>query len=182
MHLSKLRAAGIVRVRAQGRNRYYELARADVARAVEALASLAPARSAKATQPLSDLEKGRTCYDHLAGQLGVRITEALVARGWILLRRGTYYSVESAGFAGFAALGIDIAAIRPKTRRRFAVPCIDWSERRPHLAGALGAAVAARFFALKWVARSRTHRVVRITVRGRIALQGRLGVEAPYPT
>jgi len=173
-HLGKLRQAGIVRVRAQGRNRYYELARADVARAVEALAALAPRDASAPAQP-SELQRARTCYDHLAGQLGVEITAALVAKGWLVLRRNVY-RLETEGTRGLAQLGIDPGALGKNARRPFAVPCIDWSERRPHVAGALGAALASRMFELRWLERTSTPRAVRVTVRGRAALHRDFGV------
>lgn len=147
---------------------------------MEALAVLAPAGEPPAVtdrferEALADLRFARTCYDHLAGWLGVAITEALLARR-LLVEAGEGFEVTAGGEAWFAGLGVDVAGAR-RTRRAFARGCVDWSERRPHLAGALGAAWAARLFALGWVERVAGERTVRLTGRGRGALRRELGV------
>lgn len=172
-HLHKLLAAGFLRVHAQGRHRYYRMARADVARAVEALAQLAPSTEAL-ERPETPLGRARTCFDHLAGALGVRLTEALVNRGWIALGRKAY-RVLPAGRRGLAELGI-VAASFAERGPQLARPCIDCTERRPHLGGALGAALARRLFELGWIARGRTPRVVRVTARGLAEISRTFGV------
>jgi DNA-binding transcriptional ArsR family regulator len=172
-HLAKLLSAGFIRVSAQGRHRYYRLARADVARAVEALAALAPPGQAVESRS-SPLQRARTCYDHLAGQLGVQLTQALIERRWIGLRRSEYRTLRD-GRRGLAELGIDVDALHAR-RRPFARPCIDCTERRPHVAGALGRALACRLFELRWIARTATPRAVRVTVLGRVELLRAFGV------
>jgi len=172
-HLSKLLGAGFVRVRAQGRSRYYALARPDVARAVEALAALGP-RPREDTERTDPLRSARTCYDHLAGRLGVGITDAMVSRGWIAVR-GNEYRVLDEGRGALEKLGIDLEAC-VSARRPLAKICIDCTERRPHLSGALGAALAERLFELHWLARTKVPRAVRVTQEGRTRLHRTFGL------
>lgn len=180
VHLAKLVAGGLLAVEARGRHRFYRLAGCAVAEAMEALAALAPAGESPATadrferEALAELRFARTCYDHLAGWLGVAIAEAMLARRF-LVEAGDGFAVTAGGEAWFAGLGVDVAGAR-RARRAFARGCVDWSERRPHLAGALGAALAARLFDLGWVERVAGERTVRLTRTGRGALGRELGV------
>src|SRR5215831_12565358 len=167
-HLGKLLAGRLLVVQARGRHRYFRLASDDVGRAVEALMAVAPARPVRDPGRASALEAmraARTCYDHLAGRLGVAVTEAMVRARWIRPRKGDY-RVSPRGEASLGALGIDLGHAR-RQRRTFARACLDWSERRPHLAGALGAAFASRCFELGWLRRSPDGRQVMLTERGR---------------
>jgi DNA-binding transcriptional ArsR family regulator len=178
-HLAKLESAGLVRARAQGRHRYYELADARVARAVELLSTLAPPCVApQHSHPGRGcgeaLRKARFCYDHLAGTLGVALADSLL-REKLIREDGDDFTVTPAGTKRFAALGLDLDAARAR-RRHFARRCLDWSERRPHVAGALGTAIADLMLARKWVARSRDDRSARVTPAGLAALQSEFGL------
>jgi DNA-binding transcriptional ArsR family regulator len=177
-HLAKLLAGGLVKCATQGRHRYYRLAGPEIGTVLEALMVLAvggPKRRRPPGPRDAAVRQARTCYDHLAGKLGVAITDALVARGH--LKEGEPdYEVTAAGDAFFGELGIQVAPLRTN-RRHFARPCIDWSERRPHLAGALGAAMAERCFALGWLSRRAEGRTVEVTVPGRRGLRDSLGLD-----
>jgi len=137
-HLARLTGGGVLEVRAQGRHRYFRLADADIAAALEALmgaASAAPQRSFGPADPA--LRAARVCYDHLAGEAGVRLHDALRAHGLLLADGG---ALTDAGEAWCRRRGMDLEALQA-TRRPLCRPCLDWSERRDHLAGALGAAL-----------------------------------------
>jgi DNA-binding transcriptional ArsR family regulator len=175
-HLSKMLDAGLLAVEHGGRNRYYRLAGPEVASALEALAVISPARevrSLKDSTRAGALAEARTCYGHLAGRLGVSIADALASRGAIA-RDGE--RIEVIDRAAFAALGVD-----PRLRGK---PCNDWSERRPHLAGPLGVALATRLFALGWIERLPQPRAVRLTAEGERELHAalRIGGEPGYAT
>lgn len=177
-HLAKMTAAGLLAPAKQGRHRYFRLASGEVARMLEAVqlvaALHAPPRHRSRSGGDEALRFARTCYDHLAGRLGVALADSLTERGQIeLAEEGGI--VTAAGEAFLADLGLDLAAARAK-RRSFCRPCLDWSERRPHIAGALGAALADRLLALGWLRRQRDSRAVTITPPGRLALRERFGV------
>jgi DNA-binding transcriptional ArsR family regulator len=184
-HLSRLREAGWVAFEVRGRLRLYRIASRHVAALLEVAARIAPAsgpRPAGGVSRAAAMRCARTCYDHLAGRLGVCVTSALLDRGVLEARRGAFFLVDPA-HPLLAALGIRPPPVgqRPVVRA-----CLDWSERRPHLAGALGAAVATRFLDAGWVVRARDSRAVRLTDRGRAVLREVLGVdplriEAPTP-
>jgi DNA-binding transcriptional ArsR family regulator len=177
-HLAKLVAGGLLRMERQGRHNVYRLASPQVARLLEALATLAPPASPgtfREARHGRDLRLARSCYDHLAGRLGVAVTEALVRDG-ALRPRGAAYALTPRGERRLVRLGIDLAAARA-SRRAFARPCLDWSERRHHLAGALGAALLARFLDGDWLERRRNGRSLAVTERGWRGLQSALGVE-----
>jgi DNA-binding transcriptional ArsR family regulator len=176
-HLASLREAGLVAPEKSGRSHYYRLGGAAVAEAMEALQVLA----ADAVQPgwraaLHDepLRIARTCYDHLAGRLGGAITESLIQRRY-LEPRGGNFRVKTAGERFLLCLGVNVEDARAK-RRQFARQCLDWSERRSHLAGSLGAAFASRCFDLGWIRRIRGSRAV--ASRTRAALR----FEIPFPS
>ena len=170
-HLARLVGGGLLAVTQQGRHRYFRLASADVARMLEGMMVVAnhggsagsPRRATPRIAPA--LREARTCYDHLAGRLGVGIADALVARGVVMLGDEAGEVTED-GRAWLAAFGIapDPAA---RTRRLLCRPCLDWSERRPHLAGVLGAALCRRCVDLGWIRRERDSRAVTITTDGR---------------
>jgi DNA-binding transcriptional ArsR family regulator len=178
-HLARLTGAGLVTVRVEGKHRHYSLAGPAVARVLEGLSVLGggaprPERSRTPTR----LRAARACYDHLAGRIGVGLHDRFRALGYLTLAPGAggaAYDLSPEGTRAMAALGIDVAATRAQ-RRRFAYGCLDWSERRPHLAGALGAAVLASALSRGWVVRELDSRALDLTSRGRRALASRFGV------
>lgn len=170
-HLTKLVEAGLVRVEPQGRHRYFRLAGRDVAQLLESLMGVA--FRAGAVRPRSSprqpaLRKARVCYDHLAGELAVAVFERLQERQWLVPRDGLLELTDT-GHRQLRALGIATAGLTGG-RRPLCKPCLDWSERREHLAGALGAALLARIFALGWAGREAGSRVVRFSPEGEYAL------------
>src|SRR5205814_383342 len=153
--------------------RYYSLAGADVARVLEALGVLAGSpRSGFIPRTPERLRAARTCYDHLAGALGVALHDRLKARGWITVGSAERCEVTAAGERGLAGFGVELAALR-RSRRRLAYECLDWSERRPHLGGALGAALLDLCLERRWVRRERDDRVVHVTPLGARELPAR---------
>ena len=169
-HLARLTDGGLLALEVRGRHRYFRIASADIAASIEALANVAqvsapqrPAPRPVRTVP-TDMRYARTCYDHMAGELSVRVFERLVGRGLLSLQ-GTSLEATSDGAARFADWGIDVSAQRSR-RRRFACTCPDWSERRPHLGGALGAALLDSWAARGWVERTERPRILRITPTG----------------
>ncbi len=176
-HLARLLAGGLVACESQGRERRYRLASPAVADAMESLAQLAPVaevRSLRAADSAAAIRTARTCYDHLAGRLGVGLTEAFVERRLLVLGDASY-ELTAAGDDALTLLGVDVATARTH-RRTFARACIDWSERRPHLAGALGAEVADAVLAQGWVRRRPHDRGLSVTAAGETELRA-LGVE-----
>jgi len=176
-HLARLEDARLVCVEVVGRERHVRLAGPEVAHVIEQLAALAapPARAltAGARRRADEMRFARTCYDHLAGVLGVMVSSALVRRGW--LRDGDFApSAELASWLGSHDMAIATATGRPTSRA-----CVDWTERVPHLAGAAGAAVANVFIAERWTVRVRDGRALRVTARGRRALADELGLHLP---
>ena len=180
-HIAKLTQAGWVRGEARGRNRYLRLANPDVAGLLEALAVVGgtPLASAGPLRHVSgELRLARSCYDHLAGQAGVGLTEALVIEGAIE-EEGRGYRVTSSGRDRLARLGIDTGAIETTAKlgkRYFTRTCLDWSERRHHLAGALGQALLALVLERGWFERRRGTRALRLTNAGRRSLYHEFGV------
>jgi DNA-binding transcriptional ArsR family regulator len=176
--LEKLIAGRLVAADRQGRHRYYRLASSTVIGLLEALATVAapaPARTFREGQEGKALRLARTCYDHLAGQLGVRIAEALLAGG-CLAPSARDYVLTPAGERLFRRLAVDVAGAR-SARRSFARACLDWSERRHHLAGALGAALLDRLFELGWIERTPSSRAVRLSDPGRRGLRAHFQIE-----
>jgi DNA-binding transcriptional ArsR family regulator len=166
-HLARLCEGGLLSVARQGRHRYFRIASPEVAGAMEGLMSIAPPAAGTPPRPGprdETLRRARVCYDHLAGEAGVRLLERLRERG--LVRGGeSELALSADGEAWCARVGIDVAALRAR-RRRLCRPCLDWSERRAHLAGALGSAVLDRLFALGYARRERDSRAVILTPRG----------------
>ncbi|WZB76732.1 helix-turn-helix transcriptional regulator [Achromobacter insuavis] len=164
-HFQRLREQGLVEQAAQGKHRYYRLANAEVARALEALLVVAGAERTqfKPNTP-SALREARTCYDHMAGTLAVRIHDAMLARQW-LAADGRDYALTPLGEASLAQVGVDVAQARQR-RRRFACPCLDWSERRSHLGGALGAALLEALLARGWIDKDLDSRALSVTRKG----------------
>jgi DNA-binding transcriptional ArsR family regulator len=176
-HLGQLTDAGLLRVDVRGRHRYYRLAGPQVAEAVESLMVVARRDRSEAMGITSDLQAmraARTCYDHLAGKLGVLVTRSLVKRRY-LAPDGRNFRVTRAGEAFFERAGVEVEKAR-RQRRVFARECIDWSEHRPHLAGALGAALATRCLDQKWVKRVPRDRSLTVTTEGMRGLRKAFGV------
>ncbi|WP_194820369.1 helix-turn-helix transcriptional regulator [Nocardia sp. XZ_19_385] len=179
-HLNRLLSGGLLAERRQGRHRYVQLADARVAELLEAMVGhLEPQKprvsSLRAATASEALARGRTCYDHLAGRLGVVITDAMIARD--LLDPATGFALTDPGLTWLTGpLGVDPAELR-KTRRPLAKPCLDWTERRTHLGGAAGAHLCRRLRDLDWVQRSGTGRAVRVTPHGASGLADLLGIQ-----
>lgn len=199
-HLARLLDGGLVTVIRQGRHRYYQLAGHDVAAAIEALSQLGPparVRSLRQSRRAVALAEARTCYDHLAGRAGVELLDALLresllaemdqadagpgpgtdrrlAGGPVTDMTAVRYRVTRRGTAALTSFGINIDAIRT-SRRRFAGPCLDWTQRRPHLGGALAAAITAQLFERAWIERGPRPRSVRVTPSGREGLAATFG-------
>lgn len=181
VHLNRLRTEHLVRVHVQGKHRYYSLEGPHVARALEGLSILAGRPSVKfVPNTPSRLRAARTCYDHIAGTAGVLLHNRFKTLGWISTGskddRGDVYDVTANGAKAFAALGIDVSATRT-LRRRFAYACLDWSERQPHIGGALGAAILKTALNRKWVVQDLDSRALDVTSRGRREILARFGVQ-----
>jgi DNA-binding transcriptional ArsR family regulator len=178
-HLIRLTEGGLLQAVPQGRHRYYRLANARVAGLLESMAGFVPRKETDITRPKSPMQIARTCYNHLAGRLGVGITEALIGRG-LLREIGRDYQLTRKGTRWFTDLGIETDTLS-KSGRVFARQCLDWSERRNHLAGTLGSVLAEHLFECGWIQRRRESRAVRITELGCRELQRRLGVSCEQP-
>ncbi|MFD6922192.1 ArsR/SmtB family transcription factor [Streptomyces sp. NPDC059944] len=178
-HLGKLVAGGLLTEERQGRHRYVRLADARVAQLVEDLAAHAGPRPAERPRTLRDssagsaMARGRTCYDHLAGRLGIALTDALTGRG--LLRQDTGFALTDAGLRWFDGAGI---SLERAGRRPLARACLDWTERRPHLAGTAGAALCRHALDAGWCVRVGSARAVKVTPDGERAFAELLGIEA----
>jgi DNA-binding transcriptional ArsR family regulator len=177
VHLQRLRAQRLVKVSAEGRHRYYALDRPEVAAALESLNVLAGAGPSFVPGTPHRLRGARTCYDHIAGTLGVSLYERFTRDGWLTPspRANGACELTSAGRDVLDALGVDVEAARAQ-RRRFAFACLDWSERVPHLGGALAAAVLHVFLRKRWVVQEPDGRALDVTPLGRRELQRRLGI------
>jgi DNA-binding transcriptional ArsR family regulator len=179
-HATMLVRHGLLAEERQGRHRYVRLAGPRVAQLLEDLqqhlpAPAEPPRSLRAAMASTAMARARTCYDHLAGRLGVAVVDGMTAAG--LLRQDTGFAVTDDGIAWLEGkVGLDLSAARA-ARRPFARPCLDFTERRPHLAGSVGAVLCRHFLDAGWVARIGTQRAVRVTDTGQRALLDLLGIE-----
>ena len=184
VHLARLTTLRLVRVSAHGKHRFYSLEGADVAATLEALSVLAGGPgSAVGREGLGGLRAARTCYDHIAGALGVAWYDRLTVLGWLSADAragGNACDLTAMGVVALEALGVDVTATRA-LRRRFAYGCVDWSERRPHLGGALGAALLEVALKRRWVLREPDSRVLSITSIGRRELLTRFGFRVESP-
>jgi len=180
VHLSRLKSENLIKVLVQGKHRYYSLEGAEVASALEALSVLAGnQRAIFVPNTPNHLRAARTCYDHIAGTLGVALHDRIKTLGWIsthTLEAGGTYNLSAKGAKAFESLGVDVSAARA-LRRRFAFACLDWSERRSHLGGAVGAALLNVALKRKWLTQHLDSRALHITSHGRRELQARFGLK-----
>jgi DNA-binding transcriptional ArsR family regulator len=179
-HLGKLSDAELVIAEAQGRHRYYRLADPDIAHALESLTTVAARAKGLRTRPGPKepaLRRARVCYDHLAGDMGVALFDALVKARWLAQRQGEVMLAKP-GREGVAALGVDLGALE-SANRPLCRACLDWSVRRNHLAGALGAGLLQHIYAQGWARRRSGTRVVEFTSAGERAFQRTFGIETP---
>lgn len=177
-HLSKLLAGAILKVDVQVRHRYYSFANAEVAYAVESLANLSHQNAVTGVKKPLDQNKikyCRTCYDHLAGKVGVLIVEQLIADMLIDLQNKNFRVTER-GSDFFSKFGLEVIELQ-KQRRHFAKACLDWSERKYHLAGSLGAALLDRMLQLDWLRRTKNSRAIIVTSLGRNGLKNTFGID-----
>jgi DNA-binding transcriptional ArsR family regulator len=198
-HLSKLVKGGLLSVERHGRHRYFALASPAVGELIEALANLAPAapvRSLRQGNRAAALRAARTCYDHLAGMLGTSLMAAMLERELLTGGDGIFrrdraqadrlsapgfdldYQLTERGRAELESFGIDFATLRARPRPLIRY-CVDWSEQRHHLAGALGAALTTRFFELGWINRAQRGRALQVADEGWAGLRETFGVERP---
>jgi DNA-binding transcriptional ArsR family regulator len=177
-HLARLKDEQLVQLLAQGKHRYYQLAGPDVAAALEALLVVAglPRPQFKPNTP-DRLRHARTCYDHMAGSVAVRLHDHLAAQGWLAEGGDAArdYELTPAGEQGFVRLGVDTTALR-KLRRRFACPCLDWSERKPHVGGALGAALLQLALKRGWVEQDLDSRALAVPPKGQRQMLAAFGL------
>jgi DNA-binding transcriptional ArsR family regulator len=173
-HLAKLVNGGLLECESQGRHRYFRIASADVAHLIESMASVSTVISPRVPRPASltrsmpvEFSFARTCYDHLAGTIGVSVLDSLLEAGW-LTREGRQFVISEHGKNQFTKLNVDIVSSQ---KRMFAPVCIDLTERRPHLGGALGANLLILFVSKRWILRSKGSRTVSVTPQGDIALK-----------
>lgn len=180
-HLAKLVDARLLSVVKQGRHRYYRLASPLVGRMLEGIMAVAAIETPPRYRPRSSRDEAlllaRTCYDHLAGRLGVAIADSLVARSRLILNDDAG-EVTAQGVEFLRDLGVELAAVPRRNPRMFCRPCLDWTERRPHLAGALGGMLAHRCFELGWLERRRDSRAVAVTARGRDGFRDAFGFDS----
>lgn len=177
-HLHRLSSERLVKVFAQGKHRYYSLEGPIVAATLEALSVLAGVPRPKFVPSTPDrLRAGRTCYDHIAGSLGVSLHDRFHALGWLSpsAMGGNGYDLTNGGAKALESLGVNVDETRA-LRRRFAFACVDWSERRPHIGGALGAALLKLALKRKWVLQDLDCRALEVTGRGRRELLARFGL------
>ena len=189
-HLAKLLEGGMITVIRQGRHRYYRLAGHEVAAALEALGLISPGlpvRSLRQSREAAALAEARTCYDHLAGKAGVELLDGLLRRGLLEEKSGRTdhgdtsslrFEVTGAGTKELGSFGLNLLQLR-RSRRHFAGTCIDWTQRRRHLNGALAAAITSRLFELGWIERGQRRRSVRVTPAGIEGLASTFGVALP---
>ena len=176
-HLAKLTESRMLSLQKQGRHRYYRLATPQVGRMIESIMEVAvsaPERYRPASKADTALRAARTCYDHFAGRLGVGLADMLSSRGHVVLA-DEGGEVTEAGIEFLTGFGLDLAEAR-RRRRAYCRPCLDWTERRPHLGGAVAAALTQRCFDLRWVERQRDSRALIITPAGRRGFDEVFGV------
>ena len=180
VHLQRLLAEGLIDVTAQGKHRYYRLSGKQVARTLESLSVLAGCPSKKfVPNTPTELRFARTCYDHMAGKLGVLLHDRFMELRWLKENAASgkpAYELTVNGNKALADLKIDVEGVR-NLRRRFAYPCLDWSERQPHIGGALAGAILDAAFKRKWLERDLNSRALEVTKHGKREMRSRLGIQ-----
>jgi DNA-binding transcriptional ArsR family regulator len=174
-HLHRLMQERLIKVHVQGKHRYYRLFNSDVSAALEKLSVIAGSSGKIVPNTPSELREARTCYDHIAGKLGVAIHNCFTKMRW-LKENSTGYELSTKGTTFLEGLGINVDAMNQE-RRKFAYPCIDWSERQPHIGGALGAAILKIALDRKWVVRELDSRALNVTRLGKREMHSRLRLE-----
>lgn len=180
-HLSKLSRGGLITMQRDGRCRYYKLAGPRVANALEALGAISTVRSAAeyiASHQDKSILLARSCYDHLAGRIGVALADAMHKQRVIVTEGERDYRVTTKGADWLAKLGVQMETLE-QNKRHLARRCLDWTERRPHISGALGAALLKHFLAEGWLARNKGSRALRVTLKGQRWFR-ELGVSAEF--
>jgi len=171
-HLAKLMDGGLIQSQRHGRQRHFWLKNTDVATAIESLGALAPPQAAAA---MPELRFARTCYDHLAGVLSIGLRDELLRQDLLCKEHHGEFEVTERGEQFLRRFEIDTTGLRG-LRRSFARTCLDWTERHHHIGGALGAALLSRYFEMRWIARIRNSRAVRITHEGEVQFERMFGV------
>jgi len=178
VHLNRLKTERLIRVMVQGKHHYYSLDGPQVASTLEGLSVLVGGvREKFVPQTPSELRAARTCYDHMAGTLGVQLHDCFKARAWLAEgpKNSNTYELTAEGTKTVIALGVDLEAAQG-LRRRFAYGCLDWSERRPHIGGALGAALLRMALKRKWVVQELDSRALNVTRVGQREMKSRFGL------
>ena len=177
MHLTKLVQANLLVVESQGRHKYYRFARKEIAYAIEAMISLIPppiSSQKTKTEKVSGIKHCRTCYDHLAGKVGVALTDSLLQQQLLVDTSGGF-EISSEGEKWFTEFGIPLTALKQQ-KRSFLRPCLDWSERRPHIAGSLATALLDKMLLEDWLRKTKDSRALIVTAKGKKEFQSRLGI------
>lgn len=167
MHLGKLLDANLISVEKQGRHKYYRFSNKEVAYAVEAMANLIPKpeiSAKKKTENYPPIKYCRTCYDHLAGKIGVALADSLLEQK-IIIEKNNTFEITSEGEKWFSDFGVNIGDAK-KQKRIFLKPCLDWSERRYHIAGSVGTLLLNKMLEQDWIRRTKDSRVIIITGKG----------------
>ncbi|WP_281321790.1 ArsR/SmtB family transcription factor [Flavobacterium aestivum] len=177
MHLTKLVQADLLVVESQGRHKYYRFARKEIAYAIEAMISLVPpsiSTQNTKTEKVSGIKHCRTCYDHLAGKVGVALTDSLLQQQLLIDTSGRF-EISSEGEKWFTEFGIPLTTLKQQ-KRSFLRPCLDWSERRPHIAGSLATALLDKMLLEDWLRKTKDSRALIVTAKGKKEFQSRLGI------
>jgi DNA-binding transcriptional ArsR family regulator len=173
MHLAQLLAGGFLRVSAEGRHRYYRMARPEIAHAIESLGAISTVQKYRPAGASRELCYARTCYDHLAGELAIRLADMMERKHFLRAKNEREYEITSDGEKFLSDWQINVGELR-KSRRNFARRCLDWTERRDHLAGAVGAAICKKMIEVRWITRDKKSRAVHVTHAGQKELEGLL--------
>ena len=173
-HLGRLVEAGFVDFERNGRHRFYRISEPRVSDVIEAMYEFLPNQKGPPARLLTEVEAARTCYDHLAGRLGSSLTDAMISRGYMTPNEKEFM-LSADGWSFCSELGIDLEAVR-RQRRMFARRCLDWTDKRDHLGGALGAALTKHYFAMEWLQPGLGPRLVQATPQGDRAFREHFGV------